>query len=896
MSNASDFIIENGVLTKYVGPGGDVTVPEGVTSIGREAFQRYGILKSITIPKGVTNIGALAFDGCWQLTSITIPDGVTSIGHSAFYGCRSLTSITIPDGVTSIGHSAFYGCESLKSIMLPDSVTSIGGSAFDGCSRLTSIVIPDGVTSIEGWAFGRCNSLTSVTLPDSVTSIEHWAFRVCSSLKSITIPAGVISVGEGAFSDCQKLAHLEVRNEKCKFGKEPFGETFPKGLIGAVGQLYTHLTDGSLKKYIIRKSVWEKLDIKTRTEIFMNCQGKTLLPLYAQCEQDPNGMGQEIFAGLNAKSSAKECSAAANFLILFAQKADSALLCAIYAAIKPLKTAAKACASIEADAALMTILDSSGEAAQNLSEIEKFVMAYLTEERKSVAELTADLKDFYGLTPADLPEVLCKDGSVAGAVALAYLLTAHEKLEVRPWEESEVAAACPPGLCGSAKTIASMLDEESLQKAMAAMAENYLGQKGRSRKMFLAYPICRYADEALMDELTRRAPKWASATSGNNAPSLLTFRRAAQYSETRAAMLLAEKYHELEEYAALRGMTEDAVRDQYLSDIGLDARGGKRYDLGNQTVTVRLQQDLSFLVELPDGKIAKSLPKKDTDEEKYASANADFAQMKKDAKRIVKSRCTVLFGDFLSAHARSAEDWRRSYLQNPLLRSVAKLVVWSQGKNTFTLADSGAIRSDGRVYKIGAGKICVAHPVEMAAEDVAAWQTYFRSHNIKQPFEQVWEPAYKAEDIKEDRYEGAEIFYRYVQNAEKHGIHYYDEEFHDCVGFTLDGCDLENELIGALRHEIAPDATFALGRFTFKKFTRKVNHIVYLFDKWTIRSRVAKDDISVMELMQRYNAAQITDFLNTAIENKAVNLTAALLAYKQEHFPEYDAFSEFTLE
>ena len=116
------------------------------------------------------------------------------------------------------------------------------------------------------------------------------------------------------------------------------------------------------------------------------------------------------------------------------------------------------------------------------------------------------------------------------------------------------------------------------------------------------------------------------------------------------------------------------------------------------------------------------------------------------------------------------------------------------------------------------------------------------------------------------------------------------------MGFTLDDCSLENELTGSFGHEIASDATFELGRFTFKKFTRKVNHIVYLFDKWTIRSRIAKDDISVMELMQRYNAAQITDFLNTAIENKAVNLTAALLSYKQEHFPEYDAFSEFTLE
>ena len=919
-----------------------IAIPDGVTSIGNRAFEGCRSLTSITIPDNVTSIGVEAFSDCRSLTHITLPDSVTSIGDKAFSDCRSLTHITLPDGLTSIGNWAFFDCEKLTSITIPDSVTSIGNKAFSDCRSLTSIAIPDSVTSIGVEAFSDCRSLTSITIPDSVTSIENRTFQWCESLTSIAIPdsvrtigasafcgcealsdivipdgvtsigdgtffrcetltsvilsEGVAAVGEGAFADCQKLAHLEVRNEKCKFGKEPFGETFPKELIGAVGQLYAHLTDGSLKKYIIRKSVWEKLDIKTRTEIFMNCQGKTLLPLYAQCEQDPNDMGREILAGLNAKSSAKECSAAANFLILFAQKADSALLRAIYAAIKPLKTAAKACKSIEADMALMAILDSSGEAAQNLSEIEKNVMAYLAEEKKSVAELAANLKDFYGLTPPDLPEVLCKDGSAAGGTVMAYLLTAHEMLEVRPWEEPEVVAACPPGLCGNEKAITELLDEENLQKALAAMAENYLGQKGRSRKMFLAYPICRYADEALMEELTHRAPKWASATSGNNAPSLWTFRRAAQYSETRAAMLLAEKYHDLEEYAALRGMTADTIRDQYLSEIGLDAQGGKRYDLGNQTVTVRLQQDLGFLVELPDGKTAKSLPKKGADEEKYASANADFAQMKKDAKKIVKSRCNALFGDFLSAHARSAEDWQRSYLQNPLLRSVAKLVVWSQGKSTFTLADSGAIRSDGSAYKMGAGKIRVAHPMEMAAEDVAAWQSYFRTNNIKQPFEQVWEPAYKAEDIKEDRYKGTEIFYRYAQNAEKHGIHYYDEEFHSCVGFTLDDCSLENELAGTFGHEIVSDATFELGRFTFKKFTRKVNHIVYLFDKWTIRSRIAKDDISVMELMQRYNAAQITDFLNTAIENKAVNLTAALLSYKQEHFPEYDAFSEFTLE
>ena len=34
----SDFVIENGVLTNYIGKGGDVVISEGVTSIGEDAF------------------------------------------------------------------------------------------------------------------------------------------------------------------------------------------------------------------------------------------------------------------------------------------------------------------------------------------------------------------------------------------------------------------------------------------------------------------------------------------------------------------------------------------------------------------------------------------------------------------------------------------------------------------------------------------------------------------------------------------------------------------------------------------------------------------------------------------------------------------------------------------
>ena len=38
MSNANDFVIETGVLKKYVGPGADVIIPDSVKTIGDDAF------------------------------------------------------------------------------------------------------------------------------------------------------------------------------------------------------------------------------------------------------------------------------------------------------------------------------------------------------------------------------------------------------------------------------------------------------------------------------------------------------------------------------------------------------------------------------------------------------------------------------------------------------------------------------------------------------------------------------------------------------------------------------------------------------------------------------------------------------------------------------------------
>lgn len=160
------FEIQNGVLTKCRMSG----VEENVT---------------VTIPDGVTSIGKDAFWGCDALKSITIPDSVISIGDKVFAGCTTLENITIPNGVINIENYAFAGCNSLQSINVSEgnsNYLSCGGVLFDKSKSVlikypegekdTSYIIPDGVTSIGDFAFMYCISLKSITIPENVTSDE----------------------------------------------------------------------------------------------------------------------------------------------------------------------------------------------------------------------------------------------------------------------------------------------------------------------------------------------------------------------------------------------------------------------------------------------------------------------------------------------------------------------------------------------------------------------------------------------------------------------------------------------------------------------------------------------------------------------------------------------------
>lgn len=216
------FLINDGVLGKYIGHDAEVIVPDSVTKIGDCAFRNCTELQICVLPDSVTRIGSRAFEGCSGLKSIHIPEGVSDIESYAFAGCVSLASIRIPESVSAISSYMFSGCRALKDLVLPDELKHLSGHAFENCSELANVRIPNGVRSIGDYTFSGCSELQGIVIPNGVYDIGSHAFAGCRSLQGASIPDSVNTVGDYAFAGCEALSSLAFPGYMQEIGEAAF--------------------------------------------------------------------------------------------------------------------------------------------------------------------------------------------------------------------------------------------------------------------------------------------------------------------------------------------------------------------------------------------------------------------------------------------------------------------------------------------------------------------------------------------------------------------------------------------------------------------------------------------------------------------------------------------------
>ena len=210
---------------------GKLTVSEGITHIGNNAFEKCTQLDEITLPSTLKEIGNRAFAGCFNLrtlsplvavesigelafyecknlTAVSLPGTLTSMGIAAFRNCLNLTDLTLAEGIVSIPEQCFYECLGLQEVTFPSTLSEIGRSAFS-YTGLREVVLPEGIQVLKESSF-NCVYLESITLPSTLTTIEKGAVW-SSELKSLVIPDSVTSIAREAFTGgCDNLESLTV--------------------------------------------------------------------------------------------------------------------------------------------------------------------------------------------------------------------------------------------------------------------------------------------------------------------------------------------------------------------------------------------------------------------------------------------------------------------------------------------------------------------------------------------------------------------------------------------------------------------------------------------------------------------------------------------------------------
>lgn len=326
MSNASDFIIENGVLTAYNGNDACMVIPEGVTTIGFQLLADKTHVTSVVIPPSVTKIENLAFCGKW--TWVDHPECFTIHLTDLDAFCR-----LAPQGiVTFLPHLCdtrfIVNGQVLEELNFPAGISNVS-TLFKRCEDLKKVVIPEGVTEIAEEAFARCRNLTYVSLPSSLEKIGTDAFSACG------------------------LTRLDIPEESpCKIGRI-FGYTYPAGLGAQTDALARRMDAEGIKNYIIPDG-WSLLSEDTKARIFLTYQDakmkKTYKKLLKPADCDP--LSEAILARLGAKLTKKECDILAQFMLDYTAHLSGYCLKTMYDAIAAQKTGAAALKLLDANAGL----------------------------------------------------------------------------------------------------------------------------------------------------------------------------------------------------------------------------------------------------------------------------------------------------------------------------------------------------------------------------------------------------------------------------------------------------------------------------------------------------------------------------------------------------------------
>ncbi|MDO5094301.1 MAG: DUF4132 domain-containing protein [Propionibacteriaceae bacterium] len=223
----------------------------------------------------------------------------------------------------------------------------------------------------------------------------------------------------------------------------------------------------------------------------------------------------------------------------------------------------------------------------------------------------------------------------------------------------------------------------------------------------------------------------------------------------------------MDEIAAQRGLTRDALEDRVLSDGGLDARGTRVFDYGPRqflafvTPEGKLAARRLDAEHRPTGKVLSTLPapNKSDDQELAKASKAEYNVVKKAVTTLAKVQLTRFERAMVLDRRWTPTEHARFIAPHPVLRRLLAGLIWGIYDGA-TLVSAVRVDEEGLLVdaqdepvEVGTHSIGVAHRLDLSDAQQAEWAEVLADYEIVPPFKQLDRPVFslpatQGDDVK----------------------------------------------------------------------------------------------------------------------------------------------------
>lgn len=219
------FEIRNDMLLGYSGSAQNVVLPSKIDSVGIDAFNGNGVVKSIEIPYNVSMIYSGAFANCPNLERVIIPFTVTDISSSAFTGTNAtiycyynsyaynyavannikyeLITVTLSTNSVNIVETEAVTVDAVPSVTLASGVPLVWKSenpavaSVDSTGKIVGNTVGNttvGIYALDGNMLGECSvtvgQKSEIKLEDVSTDTLKYGEKIILHVNTSGLPDG----------------------------------------------------------------------------------------------------------------------------------------------------------------------------------------------------------------------------------------------------------------------------------------------------------------------------------------------------------------------------------------------------------------------------------------------------------------------------------------------------------------------------------------------------------------------------------------------------------------------------------------------------------------------------------------------------------------------------------